>query len=593
MLGPHPVLYESSVGYFAQCCRCVRTTQPATNTHVRIYEVLGVACDRRFDLNYRSRLLTRLSHSASCEPSSITYRMSLPSAHPGQLPADVLCEILSLLAIIDPPGPVGYRHPAIVRYTLGWVKITHVCHRWRAIGLDFASLWAKTICALPNSNGFIKTSISRARQAHVVITLERDLQEPKRVVFRDFVAQNPKRIREITDVVANPRRWYACMKNKTFPNLLVLSITAHGAYTNDTPGSFSIEAPNLRSLTLSEPSFAIVAPKLRSLSLRCKKNRTECSLKIILRCLQCAPAVDHLEVWVPLHIQSAAGATDSVSLPHVKHVEISGSLAGCTAFCEKVIFPSDVHIIVDAKVPSSDPFTTAPLLRALNAQLTHNSHDAITLDTSGGGRSGTEHPCMKIALDSSNLAERGGRWPRVALEIGIYKKGLNDLHKRDLILAEFLANVSTLEVKKLSVAHALQWSDFERAFKEHVFTSVHTVSVDFLATALLYEANVGSSARFPALRNLIVSKHRSVVQRGQWRNAWYYLNKVLALATDPKLSVRMVPSDDFKYGTIGYPLTDAEGVATACRLASEFIDERLTAEYHSMWKNKEFKVFEK
>ncbi|VDB91590.1 unnamed protein product [Peniophora sp. CBMAI 1063] len=232
----------------------------------------------------------------------------------------VVCEILYLLAVIDPPGSVRYAYPP--RKTLGWINVTHVCRRWRAIGLDLASLWATNVSAFPNVNAFTQAAIARARETDVVITLERDLPEVNRAVFRDFVANSPGRIRELTDTVLNPRHWYKRMKNKDFPRLLVLSLTSHGSYTNDTPGTFSINAPNLRSLTLNEPTFAVVAPQLRSLCLRCKKNRMDCTLEVILKSLRCAPNIEHLEVWVPLHIQSAAGVTGTVNLPHARYVEI-------------------------------------------------------------------------------------------------------------------------------------------------------------------------------------------------------------------------------------------------------------------------------
>ncbi|VDB91589.1 unnamed protein product [Peniophora sp. CBMAI 1063] len=184
---------------------------------------------------------------------------------------------------------------------------------------------------------------------------------------------------------------------------------------------------------------------------------------------------------------------------------------------------------------------------------------------------------MNIALESSDLVEKGPLYryrPRVTLEIGIYKKGLNDAHKRDSILAEFLANVSTLDVKKLHVSNAVDWSTFERAFGRHVFTSAHTVFLDFCAAALIYRAKAAPSDGFPALRHLVVSKQRQSTQ-GQWREAWNYLTRLLARATDPKLSVRMLSSDAFKYGTIGFPRIDAQGVARALELTSSFIDERL------------------
>ncbi|VDC02104.1 unnamed protein product [Peniophora sp. CBMAI 1063] len=63
------------------------------------------------------------------------------------LPHDILHELFEHLAVVDPVGPL---RTATLSCSLGWITATHVCARWREVGLGLATLWANVVCAFPS-----------------------------------------------------------------------------------------------------------------------------------------------------------------------------------------------------------------------------------------------------------------------------------------------------------------------------------------------------------------------------------------------------------------------------------------------------------
>lgn len=82
----------------------------------------------------------------------ITMQNTAPNLllQPPRLQDDILCELFYVLAKVDPPRcPMPAGSPFYQPASLGWVSLTHVCRRWRKIGLDLSKLWADIVCVLP------------------------------------------------------------------------------------------------------------------------------------------------------------------------------------------------------------------------------------------------------------------------------------------------------------------------------------------------------------------------------------------------------------------------------------------------------------
>ncbi|KAI0047739.1 hypothetical protein FA95DRAFT_1492138, partial [Auriscalpium vulgare] len=81
------------------------------------------------------------------------------------LPTEIMAEIFALLATVDVPR--CYRHLHVRQYRLGWVNVTHVCRRWRALALDLPRLWTSISFALGRK--WAEVFLARSRTAPVFI----------------------------------------------------------------------------------------------------------------------------------------------------------------------------------------------------------------------------------------------------------------------------------------------------------------------------------------------------------------------------------------------------------------------------------------
>ncbi|KZV64056.1 hypothetical protein PENSPDRAFT_189568 [Peniophora sp. CONT] len=102
-----------------------------------------------------------------------------------QLPDDIVYELFEAAALVYPPRSLA-KMPASVRRerapehtSLGWIILTHVCRRWRSIGLSatLAPLWARVVCFSKKYSVIDQLSL-RAQGWPVTIDLTRYNGEP-------------------------------------------------------------------------------------------------------------------------------------------------------------------------------------------------------------------------------------------------------------------------------------------------------------------------------------------------------------------------------------------------------------------------------
>jgi F-box-like len=185
----------------------------------------------------------------------------------GRLPPEILSRIVSFHAInqptprdpiFDPDDPFSSSSSPI-RFRLGWITVTHVCHRWRQVALSDPNLWRTVVFDL----GVAWAEEMLARSKAVLISYSRDLPfQPRRVSRR----------RTLDDEVT-------LRKHLSHVQQLVLS--GHPAALAPAVRALTTPAPHLESLELlrNEPQsrescitlpsdlFAHDAPKLRHLTL--------------------------------------------------------------------------------------------------------------------------------------------------------------------------------------------------------------------------------------------------------------------------------------------------------------------------------------
>ncbi|KAJ3522639.1 hypothetical protein NMY22_g11801 [Coprinellus aureogranulatus] len=139
---------------------------------------------------------------------------------------------------------------------LGWIKICHVCQRWRTVALGYAPLWSRISFAHPE---LMKLLLSRSKGAPLDITIH-----PRWMDDRSLVRET------LADIMSHTTRLRSV-------NLKISSSGQHRF--KDVLSKASGRAPMLRELTLSDPDpplrFAVIpsdflqggAPALRALVL--------------------------------------------------------------------------------------------------------------------------------------------------------------------------------------------------------------------------------------------------------------------------------------------------------------------------------------
>ncbi|KZV64057.1 hypothetical protein PENSPDRAFT_656845 [Peniophora sp. CONT] len=97
-----------------------------------------------------------------------------------QLPDDIIYELFEAAALVYPPRSLSKMHPFVRRKrapehtSLGWIILTHICRRWRSIGLSatLAPLWASVVCFSKKHSVIDQLSL-RAQGWPVTIDLSR------------------------------------------------------------------------------------------------------------------------------------------------------------------------------------------------------------------------------------------------------------------------------------------------------------------------------------------------------------------------------------------------------------------------------------
>ncbi|VDC02100.1 unnamed protein product [Peniophora sp. CBMAI 1063] len=197
------------------------------------------------------------------------------------LPHDVLSELFEHVAVIDPAGALLKGE----RRSLGWITTTHVCARWREVGLGLAALWADAVCAFP-SVAIADEVLLRARDCLLNVTVgppALDL-DPRTPFTRaphlptSWGIQHLQRARTLRchvdrgSTYSDHSEAYTALRDTTLPLLqhLYLSDTTKPK-RGDPPPIVELTCPSLLSAhfcnVLPHPSFAVSASSLSRLCL--------------------------------------------------------------------------------------------------------------------------------------------------------------------------------------------------------------------------------------------------------------------------------------------------------------------------------------
>ncbi|KZV64220.1 hypothetical protein PENSPDRAFT_757433 [Peniophora sp. CONT] len=203
------------------------------------------------------------------------------------IPDDIVVELFfSLAAISTPYSRSTYSSQA----DLGWIILTHVCRRWRAIGLTISVLWSEVATVFPQG---INTMLSRCNDRPIDIDFSSSTSSAHATRLAKLL---PRAYRVFA------MRWEHCraLMGVTMPHLQTLILISDGSRKRDFIKErkyAALVAPILSSCTLVNLCMPLVAPKITSLTI----TDLQIGARRLLQILRSCPSLAKLSVHGGLH----------------------------------------------------------------------------------------------------------------------------------------------------------------------------------------------------------------------------------------------------------------------------------------------------
>ncbi|KAI0690449.1 hypothetical protein BC835DRAFT_1307909 [Cytidiella melzeri] len=237
-----------------------------------------------------------------------------------------------------------------------WIKVTHVCRRWREVALSASTLWSYIRITPSTSAKRVSTWIQRSQQAPLTVTslpvsfFEMEVTEIHRIIMEHLT-----RIRELALYVLDIELFHPNSLAGPHHSLQNLTIDFVPHATAGYPGLPSISKlhtifPSLSVLSLSHFHLDLDAcqfpASLTSLRLFEGVPQSHVSLERMLDVLRGLPLLTSFALGSgKLSEITTATATSisSVSLPHLRYLNIAEQLHPCIGLLAHLIVPTGIQ----------------------------------------------------------------------------------------------------------------------------------------------------------------------------------------------------------------------------------------------------------
>jgi hypothetical protein len=313
------------------------------------------------------------------------------------LPTEIIAAIFSILRLFDAPVAGGKRDH------LAWMRVTHVCHQWREIGLNNPLFWNHIDFTNISLAGAIEMLV-RAKKSplHLEAWVTGHHRDDAR--FITFKKELQSRVANIChlDICADGFFLRRTLKRlaSPAPTLESLSLSTQAGYQFRTLSRASIPdtlfggtTPRLSCLELRKCNISWKSPLLkglRSLEIDAPSKHVRPSLADWLDALDQMPQLKDLTLLsaspiappFPLDIKRTA------TLPFLTHLRISASAGECALALSHLVLPVLAMLCIEAK---SVPWGGGDVLKLLPyvAQHSHGSPGTQPLQNvviRGGGK---------------------------------------------------------------------------------------------------------------------------------------------------------------------------------------------------------------
>ncbi|KDQ51861.1 hypothetical protein JAAARDRAFT_210836 [Jaapia argillacea MUCL 33604] len=360
-----------------------------------------------------------------------------------------------------------------------WVKVTHVCRRWRTVALDCTSLWSYIPLNIPGS--WISEMLVRSRELSLSVDASR---EGTRDYDFNTVFGHLHRLRSFK---ASNLIWQSSptlLEKRKMPCLEELSVffpSRH--YTVSYPQLRGLKVPLLRTLSLENclvPGNSSVLKSHNLAQLTINPTGRYFKYTQFLDIVQHTPQLQHLAFSQNLDgtsIMDLPSHQRVVKLPQLAALHIKSGGDFCAAVLNQLAFPKSASIqTISPTVQALLPIIAAQCnfslggtaIRALYAQSTRtpNGHPATRVATQPvhpGGPGGNETNFgICVMWTTSDEHSPIGCTPAfiellrsldLSLLTELHVHGLESLHKHDwLEVGRLLSKVTTIKMSTTTLA---------------------------------------------------------------------------------------------------------------------------------------------
>lgn len=258
-----------------------------------------------------------------------------------RLPPEVLAKIAERLIVIW-PAKSRPAHPSVTdQFSLGWVRLSHVCSGLRSVLLNCRHIWARNISDIPLQPEAV---LARCGDTPLDLTLRststqditafalKHLARARRIDFQEdsLQIQNGVLVGRFSPAIKP-----SLFSQSTFPHLesLTLSTRANDASTTRPDGDLNLPsmiAPHLRFLSLFDFMIPFRPDTLTSLTLefcRMRPLSNQGLFNLLRRCVR----LEELTLTTYEEVQSVDQEKpgDLIMLPRLKQIDITDSSDMC------------------------------------------------------------------------------------------------------------------------------------------------------------------------------------------------------------------------------------------------------------------------
>ncbi|VDC02084.1 unnamed protein product [Peniophora sp. CBMAI 1063] len=273
-----------------------------------------------------------------------------------RLPRDIIYELFVWAALEDPSGCKAHSAEGLPNeFELGWMKLTHVCHLWRTVGIEAALLWASVVSTFHDA-AIAEELSSRARNCALSIDIIGGWDVESTSAHRaasafEWAIANLDRAHTIRASLAHyldPSHTQALLPiidGRHLPNLRDLTLVSKRFSPTSQPESFILNTPALQSAdlinALPSPSSAGFH-NLRDLSIRFDSGAIYLTSHQLMKLLRATPGLESLSLKLyhrGRRIYSAewnGSAADSEIIDvHLEHLKVlSFASTNCAQLCD-------------------------------------------------------------------------------------------------------------------------------------------------------------------------------------------------------------------------------------------------------------------